>query len=118
MYITPYRTEVCTLLLCHGADPTLVNCHSKTAIDLAPSEELKQRIECEGYTAQFTFIPLYHRPFFKNPFCADEFKGHMQLECVHRGDISKLKKMLSPKLVNFQHPQAQESSLVCQAAIC
>lgn len=41
------RTEVCTLLLCHGADPTLVNCHTKTAIDLASSDELKQRIDCE-----------------------------------------------------------------------
>ena len=40
------RTEVCTLLLCHGADPTLINCHNKTAIDLAPTDELKQRIEC------------------------------------------------------------------------
>ena len=45
------RTEVCTLLLGHGADPTLVNCHSKTAIDLAPSEELKQRIDCELFAS-------------------------------------------------------------------
>lgn len=43
-----YRMEVCTLLLCHGADPTIPNCHSKTAIDLASSEELKQKIECKS----------------------------------------------------------------------
>jgi len=41
------RVEVCTLLLCHGADPTIPNCHSKTAIDLAPSEDLKQKMDCE-----------------------------------------------------------------------
>ena len=41
------RMEVCTLLLCHGADPTMPNCHSKTPIDLAPTEDIKQKIECE-----------------------------------------------------------------------
>jgi len=41
------RAEVCSLLLCHGADPTIPNCHSKTAIDLAPSEDLKQKMDCE-----------------------------------------------------------------------
>ena len=40
--------EVCTLLLCHGADPTMPNCHSKTTIDLAPTEDIKQKIECES----------------------------------------------------------------------
>ena len=45
--VCTYRTEVCTLLLCCGADPTLVNCHSKTALDLSPTEELRQRIECK-----------------------------------------------------------------------
>ena len=42
------RMEVCTLLLCHGADPTMPNCHSKTTIDLAPTEDIKQKIECES----------------------------------------------------------------------
>jgi len=40
------RTEVCSLLLSHGADPTLVNCHSKSALDVAPTRELADRIQC------------------------------------------------------------------------
>lgn len=38
---------MCTLLLCHGADPTLTNCHSKSALDLAASAELQAKIECK-----------------------------------------------------------------------
>ena len=43
----PCRSEACTLLLCHGADPTLTNCHSKSALDLAASAELQSKIECK-----------------------------------------------------------------------
>ena len=35
------RIEVCSLLLSQGADPTLLNCHSKSAIDVAPNRELQ-----------------------------------------------------------------------------
>ena len=42
------RVEVCSLLLGHGADPTLVNCHSKSAIDVAPSRELQERLQCKS----------------------------------------------------------------------
>lgn len=41
---------MCSLLLCHGADPTIPNCHSKTALDLATSDENRERIECEEET--------------------------------------------------------------------
>lgn len=41
------RAEVCSLLLAHGADPYQPNIHGKTALDLAPSRELKQRIVYE-----------------------------------------------------------------------
>lgn len=41
------RVEVCSLLLAHGADPTLVNCHSKSIMDVAPSRELQERLQCE-----------------------------------------------------------------------
>lgn len=40
------RVEVCSLLLAHGADPTLVNCHSKSAIDVSPTRELQERLQC------------------------------------------------------------------------
>lgn len=40
------RTEVCTLLLSHKADPTIPNCHSKTALDVAASDDLRLKIEC------------------------------------------------------------------------
>jgi len=42
------RVEVCSLLLSHGADPTLVNCHSKSALDVAPTRELADRIQCKS----------------------------------------------------------------------
>lgn len=41
------RAEVCSLLLAHGADPYQPNIHGKTALDLAPTGELKQRIVYE-----------------------------------------------------------------------
>ena len=41
------RVEVCSLLLSHGADPSLVNCHGKSAVDMAPTPELKERLTCE-----------------------------------------------------------------------
>lgn len=45
------RVEVCSLLLSHGADPTLLNCHSKSAVDMAPTPELKERLTCECQAA-------------------------------------------------------------------
>lgn len=41
------RVEVCSLLLSEGADPTLLNCHNKSAIDSAPTRELQERIACK-----------------------------------------------------------------------
>ncbi|XP_017886507.1 tankyrase isoform X4 [Ceratina calcarata] len=38
------RAEVCSLLLSEGADPTQLNCHSKSAIDVAPTLELQDRL--------------------------------------------------------------------------
>lgn len=40
------RVEVCSLLLAHGADPTLLNCHSKAAVDAAPTRELQDKLSC------------------------------------------------------------------------
>lgn len=41
------RVEVCSLLLSEGADPSLLNCHNKSAIDSAPTRELQERIACK-----------------------------------------------------------------------
>lgn len=41
------RVEVCSLLLSSGADPMILNCHSKTAIDLAATRELKEKLPCK-----------------------------------------------------------------------
>ncbi len=48
------RVEVCSLLLSYGADPTLFNCHNKSAIDLAPTALLKERLACKHVTATKT----------------------------------------------------------------
>lgn len=41
------RVEVCSLLVSEGADPHRLNCHSKSAIDVAPTKELQERLACE-----------------------------------------------------------------------
>lgn len=47
------RLEVSSLLLSHGADPTLLNCHSKSAIDVAPTRELQERLACKYYIRKY-----------------------------------------------------------------
>lgn len=58
------RLEVCSLLLSQGADPTLLNCHNKSAIDSAPTRELQERIACKithsiKFTLKIDFIIIY-----------------------------------------------------------
>lgn len=56
------RVEVCSLLLSEGADPTLLNCHSKSAIDVAPTRELQERLACElsmELHCMFGFVDIY-----------------------------------------------------------
>ncbi|KAF6111989.1 tankyrase 2 [Phyllostomus discolor] len=81
------RVEVCSLLLSYGADPTLLNCHNKSAIDLAPTPQLKERL-------------------------AYEFKGHSLLQAAREADVTRIKKHLSLEMVNFKHPQTHETALV------
>ncbi|XP_028651298.1 poly [ADP-ribose] polymerase tankyrase-2 isoform X1 [Erpetoichthys calabaricus] len=84
------RVEVCSLLLSYGADPTLLNCHNKSANDLAPTSQLKERL-------------------------AYEFKGHTLLQAAREADVARLKKHLSLEIVNFKHPQTHETALHCAA---
>lgn len=51
------RLDVCSLLLSYNADPYIRNCHSKTTIDLASNNEIKEKIvfEHNGYLA-FNYI--------------------------------------------------------------
>ena len=46
LFLSYTRVEVCSLLLAHGADPTLLNCHSKAAVDAAPTRELQDKLSC------------------------------------------------------------------------
>ncbi|GAA6086281.1 transient receptor potential cation channel subfamily M member 7 isoform X1, partial [Tachysurus ichikawai] len=85
------RVEVCSLLLSHGADPIFLNCHKKSAIDLAPTALLKDRL-------------------------AYEFRGYALLQAAREADIFCLKKHLSPETINFKHPQTHETALHCAAA--
>ena len=41
------KMEVCSFLLSHGANPTLYNCHDNSALFLAPSQEMSNRIAFE-----------------------------------------------------------------------
>ncbi|XP_008207481.1 poly [ADP-ribose] polymerase tankyrase isoform X1 [Nasonia vitripennis] len=85
------RAEVCSLLLSEGADPTQLNCHSKSAIDVAPTLELQERL-------------------------AYEYKGHCLLDACRQADPAKLKKYLSPEVANFKHPYSGDTPLHCAAA--
>ncbi|XP_065348135.1 poly [ADP-ribose] polymerase tankyrase [Cloeon dipterum] len=85
------RVEVCSLLLSEGADPTLLNCHSKSAIDVAPNRELQERLTYE-------------------------YKGHCLLEACRQADPVKVKKFLSQEVVDFKHPFNGDTPLHCAAA--
>uniref|UniRef100_A0A182PQV5 Poly [ADP-ribose] polymerase n=1 Tax=Anopheles epiroticus TaxID=199890 RepID=A0A182PQV5_9DIPT len=78
------RVEVCSLLLSEGADPTLLNCHNKSAIDSAPTRELQEKI-------------------------AYEYKGHCVLDACRQADIQRLKKNLTTETVNFVHPYSGDT---------
>ncbi|KAG8552326.1 hypothetical protein GDO81_004477 [Engystomops pustulosus] len=80
------RVEVCSLLLSYGADPHMLNCHNKSAIDLAPTPQLKERL-------------------------AYEFKGHSLLLAAREADVARIKKHLLLEIVNFKHPQTHETAL-------
>lgn len=80
------RVEVCSLLLSHGADPYLQNCHGKSAIDIAPTRELQEKI-------------------------AYEYKGFCLLEAIIQGEVAKVKKHLTPESVNFKHPFTGDTPL-------
>ncbi|KAK9871342.1 hypothetical protein WA026_011608 [Henosepilachna vigintioctopunctata] len=80
------RVEVCSLLLSEGADPTQLNCHSKSAIDVAPTRDLQERL-------------------------AYEYKGHSLLESARQADVAKVKKYLSPELIAFKHPYTGDTPL-------
>jgi len=64
------RVEVCSLLLSEGADPTQLNCHGKSAIDVAPTRELQERLVVE-------------------------YRGHCLLEACRMADSARVKKLLS-----------------------
>ncbi|XDV45025.1 hypothetical protein PO909_013203 [Leuciscus waleckii] len=82
------RVEVCSLLLSYGADPTFLNCHNRSAMDLAPNTLLKERL-------------------------AYEFRGHTLLRAAREADMACFKKHLSLETINFKHPLTQETALHC-----
>uniref|UniRef100_A0A8C0UR38 Poly [ADP-ribose] polymerase n=1 Tax=Cyanistes caeruleus TaxID=156563 RepID=A0A8C0UR38_CYACU len=79
------------LFLLHGADPTLVNCHGKSAVDMAPTPELRERLTYE-------------------------FKGHSLLQAAREADLAKVKKTLALEIINFKQPQSHETALHCAVA--
>ncbi|KAM9412185.1 poly [ADP-ribose] polymerase tankyrase-2-like isoform 1-T1 [Salvelinus alpinus] len=84
------RVDVCSLLVSYGADPTFLNCHNQSAIDLSPTSQLKERL-------------------------AYEFRGHALLQAAREADLPRLKKHLSPETMTFKHPLTHETALHCAA---
>ena len=70
------RVEVCSLLLAHGADPTLLNCHSKAAVDAAPTKELQDKLSC-----MFSFLFDLFLLSQPNIRCNIWYRGHSKLRC-------------------------------------
>ncbi|CAH8475125.1 unnamed protein product [Heterobilharzia americana] len=64
------RTEVCFLLLAYGANPTQPNCHGKSALDLVPNNDLRQRL-------------LF------------EYRGYLFLEACQNVDVHQIRKLLT-----------------------
>ncbi|XP_071948207.1 poly [ADP-ribose] polymerase tankyrase-1-like [Antedon mediterranea] len=81
------RVEVCSLLLSHGGDPTLLNCHTKCALDAA-TRELSETLQYE-------------------------FRGHQLLEACCNADMTKVKKNLTVEGVNFKNPLNHQTPLHC-----
>uniref|UniRef100_A0A6Q2YPA2 Poly [ADP-ribose] polymerase n=1 Tax=Esox lucius TaxID=8010 RepID=A0A6Q2YPA2_ESOLU len=84
------RVDVCSLLLSYGADPTFLNCHNKSAIDLSATSQLKQQL-------------------------AYEYRGHALLQAAREADMARLKKHLSLDTITFKHPLTHETALHCAA---
>ncbi|XP_014034742.2 poly [ADP-ribose] polymerase tankyrase-2 isoform X1 [Salmo salar] len=84
------RVDVCSLLVSYGADPTFLNCHNQSAIDLSPTPQLKERL-------------------------AYEFRGHALLQAAREADLPRLKKHLSLETITFKHPLTHETALHCAA---
>uniref|UniRef100_A0A674AXR3 Poly [ADP-ribose] polymerase n=1 Tax=Salmo trutta TaxID=8032 RepID=A0A674AXR3_SALTR len=84
------RVDVCSLLVSNGADPTFLNCHNQSAIDLSPTPQLKERL-------------------------AYEFRGHALLQAAREADLPRLKKHLSLETIAFKHPLTHETALHCAA---
>ncbi|KAF7495368.1 Poly [ADP-ribose] polymerase tankyrase-1 [Sarcoptes scabiei] len=81
------RTEVCSLLLSHGADPTLVNCHNKSVLDICQTIEIQERI-------------------------IKEFRGQQFFNAIINAvDVSKLKKFLNQETIEFKHPFTNDTAL-------
>ncbi|CAH0698606.1 unnamed protein product [Spodoptera exigua] len=75
---------VCSLLLSEGADPTLLNCHGKSALDVAPTRELQERL-------------------------AFEYRGHCLLEACRLAEPARVKKQLTA-VSGHQHQNSQAST--------
>ena len=86
----------------HGADPTLANCHGKTALDIAASRELRDRILCRR---------LFRKSKI-NKNNLDEYNGYSFFDAIHQGDVSRVKKCLNTEMINFRHFKTGDSSLV------
>ena len=55
---------------------------------------------------------------YKTVCVSDEFKGHQLLEASRACDATKLKKHITPEIINFQHPVTMESALVGKELHC
>ncbi|XP_031842517.1 tankyrase isoform X3 [Nomia melanderi] len=86
------RAEVCSLLLSEGADPTQLNCHSKSAIDVAPTLELQERL---GYP----------------PSGTDDAEAQL-LEASKSGDLAAVERILqtTPHAVNCRDLDGRHST--------
>ncbi|VDD80994.1 unnamed protein product [Mesocestoides corti] len=99
------RAEVCSLLLAHGADPHQANIYGKTAVDLAPTADLKERITYEhrGQSVRWGNAGFGGVPW----------ERHLLLDSCRRCDLCLVRRLLNspqpPSDVTKCHASADQA---------
>ncbi|VDQ13409.1 unnamed protein product [Trichobilharzia regenti] len=90
------RAEVCFLLLAYGANPTQPNCHGKSALDLVPNNDLRQRLLFEYRVSLFSCYSMFAISV-GNVFIRVRlpFPGYLFLEACQNVDICQIRKLLT-----------------------
>lgn len=95
------RTEVCAVLLAHGADPTLRNANGKNALELA-AQPLRDSISRESRCHPASF----------DVCLAGDYQGYQLMQACQFGDQARVKRYLTEETASFKHFYTGNTPLV------